>query len=267
MSMDRSFGSGPSSEQPAAALPEAGLREPAAAQPETGTREPAAAQPDLPASLYREICRYLGYRGITPDDEIRERIGRNFRALRDAAGKRSVFRAFPVSFPAEGTIRIGSPADAGFEVRSRDLYRNLRGCSEVILLAVTIGPGPDLLVRRAEVGDLPGAAILQAAGAAMAEEYCDEVNRSLEEQARGENRFLRPRYSPGYGDFSLEFQKDFSRLLDMPRTIGVSLTDSLLMVPSKSITAVIGVSDTPPECAARGCDTCGASGSCPYRAT
>ncbi len=222
--------------------------------------------PGIPASVYRGICRYLGYRNIVPDDAVRERIRRNYRALEDASDRRSVFRTFPVSFPAEGTVRIGFSSSAdGFTVESRDLHRNLKGCSEVILLAVTIGPGPDMLVRRAGVSGMLDAAILQAAGAAMAEEYCEELSQAIIVEERKKKRFCRPRFSPGYGDFSLLFQKDFSRILNMPGTIGVSLTDSLLMVPSKSITAVIGIAGTPLSCGVSGCDACTASGNCPYR--
>ena len=52
--------------------------------------------------------------------------------------------------------------------------------------------------------------------------------------------FFKPRFSPGYGDLSLEVQKEIFSLLDCPRKIGVSLGDSLLMTPSKSVTAIIG---------------------------
>ncbi len=222
--------------------------------------------PGIPVSVYRGICRYLGYRNIVPDDAVRERISRNYRALEDASDRRSVFRAFPVSFPAEGAVRIGLSSSAdGFTVESRDLCRNLKGCSEAVLLAVTIGPGPDMLVRRAGVSGMLDAAILQAAGAAMAEEYCEELNQSIIADEREKKRFCRPRFSPGYGDFPLLFQKDFSRILNMPGAIGVSLTDNLLMVPSKSITAVIGIADTPLSCGVSGCDACTASGNCPYR--
>ncbi|MBP3731219.1 MAG: hypothetical protein J6I40_07110, partial [Mailhella sp.] len=56
------------------------------------------------------------------------------------------------------------------------------------------------------------------------------------------------RFSPGYGDFALEHQRDFARFLDMPRNAGISLSDTLLMTPSKSVTAVIGVGASSRTC-------------------
>ena len=64
----------------------------------------------------------------------------------------------------------------------------------------------------------------------------DEIRREL---AEGET--LVPRYSPGFGDFPLTAQREILSVLDAARAIGVSLTDTLLMVPSKSVSAVIGV--------------------------
>ena len=52
---------------------------------------------------------------------------------------------------------------------------------------------------------------------------------------------IRSRFSPGYGDFSLTYQLDFDRILNMRNTLGITLNDALLMTPSKSITAVIGI--------------------------
>jgi cobalamin-dependent methionine synthase I len=90
------------------------------------------------------------------------------------------------------------------------------------------------------------ALIVQAVGAALIERHMDAVEDEIRaELAPGES--LLTRYSPGYGDFPLEAQRSILALLDTPRKIGVSLTDSLLMVPSKSVSAVIGV-----RCCARG---------------
>ena len=56
-----------------------------------------------------------------------------------------------------------------------------------------------------------------------------------------EGLHTKPRFSPGYGDFSLEHQRDFMRILDLENSLGLTLTGSLLLVPEKSVTAVIGL--------------------------
>ena len=132
------------------------------------------------------------------------------------------------------------------------------------MLAVTIGPGADLLVRRTQIRDMMKAMVYQAVGAAMVEAWCDEVNEKIVEEASARGFFPRPRFSPGYGDFPLEVQKDFERILEMTKTIGVSLSDSLLMTPTKSVTAVIGLSDIKTDCIKEGCESCNMSETCAY---
>ena len=111
---------------------------------------------------------------------------------------------------------------------------------------------------------------LQAAAAAMIEAWCDAVNARLAEEVRGEGLRLRARFSPGYGDFPLAAQPGLFRLLGVQKRIGITLTDSLLMIPTKSVTAVIGISGTaqagPAGCAACGRDRCGSARPCACRA-
>ena len=108
------------------------------------------------------------------------------------------------------------------------------------------------------------AVVFQAVSVAFLEEFCDEKNRELKEEYQKQGRYLRPRFSPGYGDFSLECQRQLVSALDLGRRIGVTLTDSLLMAPSKSITAVIGISDIPVSCRIQGCEICQKK-DCAYR--
>ena len=153
---------------------------------------------------------------------------------------------------------------AGIRVCSKDLSANLRDCSGVYLMAVTLGPGPDLLVRRASVGRMSRAVIYQAAAAAMTETWCDLINERIRKEAERDGLYTRPRFSPGYGDLPLALQKDISRILNMRGEIGVSLTETMLMMPSKSVTALIGVSRIPGNCRRRGCAECSASAECNY---
>ena len=153
---------------------------------------------------------------------------------------------------------------AGIRVSSGNLLKNLKGCSKIVLLAVTLGPAPDMLVRRSEIRDIMKAYTYQAVGAAMVEAWCNEINDRIIEEARAEGMFARPRFSPGYGDFPLEVQRDFERILDMPKSIGVTLSDSLLMTPTKSITAVIGLSDIDIDCHRGGCEECNMHDTCQF---
>ena len=213
----------------------------------------------------REVYRYMGYHGTEPDEPVREAALRCLEELEKVCDPRGVFREFPLQEALSGgetlpdTVRFADVA-----VSSRNLSRNLRQCTAVVLFAATLGPGPDQLIRRAGIRSLSSMVIYQAAAAAMVEKICDTLNEEIRERAAREGLFCRPRFSPGYGDFSLEHQKDFSRLLEMPKTAGITLTESLLMMPSKSVTAVIGLSPEEKPCPMEGCEACGLS-SCAYR--
>ena len=202
----------------------------------------AAIEPDR-----REIARYLGYRGAVPDEKVSLAIERCVEQLKEACRPQevhAVFRLDEATERGEKSPESAGSADlirfAGVEWHSRNLSRNLRGCAQIILFAATLGPGPDQLIRRASVSKVSDMVIYQAASAAMIEAYCDRLNTELKAAAAQDGLFLRPRYS----------------LLDAPRAIGVTLTESLLMAPSKSVTAVIGVSEEEKPCPLSGCEAC-----------
>ncbi|MBQ6595540.1 MAG: Vitamin B12 dependent methionine synthase activation subunit [Clostridia bacterium] len=207
-----------------------------------------------------QVLRYLRYRGDTVDPETESAVREAIRRLRACAEPRHTERLFPLAMADAETAVIG-----GIELKSRSLSRNLSGCREAWLMAATLGLGPDRAIARAQAeGNMAGAMILQAAGAAMIEEVCDGVNARLRRETAERGLCLRPRFSPGYGDLSLSCQPALFRLLRVQQTLGITLTESLLMVPTKSVTALIGVSEEPcsvPE----GCSACGRQ-DCPYRA-
>ena len=98
---------------------------------------------------------------------------------------------------------------------------------------------------------------MQAAAAAMVEAYCNELNAMWKKEYLEKGLYLRPRFSPGYGDFPLSVQKQILDGLEAGKRIGITLTEGYLMMPSKSVTAVIGVSRTPAACVIEGCEACG----------
>lgn len=125
-------------------------------------------------------------------------------------------------------------------VTSPSLERHLMGCRSAYLACGTVGAGLDAMLRRVSVSSATDALIVQAIGAAAVEKWMDMVETEIAAEL-GESEHLVSRYSPGYGDWPLETQRWLLGVLDSARAIGVSLTDSLLMVPSKSVSAVIGV--------------------------
>jgi hypothetical protein len=127
--------------------------------------------------------------------------------------------------------------DLGFgELASRDLVKNLGDCQEAFLLAVTLGAGVDRLLLRLSRIAPARHFVTDALASALAEAACDRA-----EAIATQGIPCRPRYSPGYGDLSLAVQKPLLTTLDAPRRCGITVGDSLIMSPSKSITAIVGI--------------------------
>ena len=204
------------------------------------------------APNWREIFRYLGYKnGARPEGAALELIERAEAAVRGMAEPNCVYQRFPLKFPEDGAVEIGD-----IRIRSAALRRNLDGCTGAYLFAATLGADVDRLISRlAALGHVSEAAAAQAAAAALIEDVCDEAGESMRKIAAARGLKLRPRFSPGYGDFSIEHQRDIARVLDTARHIGLTVTDSLMLAPMKSVTAVIGVAETG-GCADGGCADC-----------
>lgn len=212
------------------------------------------------AAPYPEVCRYLGYRrGVQPDPETEALIRACTARVEQAAQPRTVSAVHPLTFGAGNGLELGP-----IRVESAALAKNLRGCEQVILFAATLGLEVDRLIARAAAGRVAEGAVYQAAGAALIEAVCDAATDALRAESEAQRWYLRPRFSPGYGDFSLTHQPEIVRLLRTPERIGLTVTDSMLLLPAKSVTAVMGRTRQAVACHRQGCQACGKT-DCPFR--
>lgn len=211
----------------------------------------------------KEVRRYMGYHGVTDiEPEMQAMIGKAVEQLSIQSHPRVISKEFRITVSEKAVVIHAENEDVTFE--SEGLVRNLKGCCGAVLLASTIGPACDMLVRRASVTSAAGASIYQAAGAAAIEAFLDDYNEKLRKSYEAQGFFLRPRFSPGYGDLKLDHQKDWFRLLDITKQIGIELTDSLLMVPTKSVTAIIGIGIDKENVKCSGCACCSRHGTCEF---
>ena len=163
--------------------------------------------------------------------------------IRLAGGKitcRAVWREFPLAWE-ENALDLGFAS-----TESKSLRRHLAGCGHVILFAATAGMEMERLILRAKAVSPLHGLCMHAVGAAIIEEACDRLCGELKEAYPGKT--LLSRFSPGYGDLPLAMQKDVFAALDCEKRLGLTLTDSLLMQPSKSVTALVGVQSQNHEC-------------------
>ena len=139
----------------------------------------------------------------------------------------------------------------------------LRSCSHAALLVCTLGATFDALARQVQARDFADALLLDGFGGAYVEAGCNAAEREIAAKLPG--KYLTDRFSPGYGDLPLDVQSPLLALTDATRRLGVTLSESNLMNPLKSVTAVIGLSDTPQQARIRGCDFCAMRTRCNLR--
>ena len=206
-----------------------------------------------------EVLRYLGAGGKDP--------GPLLPLAEDCAGEllaaacpRWTWRGFGCEITPEGVL-----LDCGFLLPGKDLAAHLAGCREAVLLAATLSPGVDALLRRTQLCDLSRSLVLESCATAAIEEVCDQAEAVIRGQYPG--RGFTSRFSPGYGDLPVTIQGEFLALLDTPRRLGLCATASSILTPRKSVTAVMGIREPGKESVprARSCGSCSLGESCPYR--
>lgn len=131
--------------------------------------------------------------------------------------------------------------DLGYtRLESKDLYKNLAGCTQVYTLAVTLGLQIDRTIARLAVSSPGKAFAVDALASAYAESVADTLSRMFQGEL-AEGSTLSPRFSPGYGDLPLTIQPTILDALDAAKYTGITLGSNMLMTPRKSITAFQGV--------------------------
>lgn len=199
--------------------------------------------------MITEAMRYLGVRQA--DEALRAELS----ALKDAVSSRVAPR-----FVWRTWMLDDQPA---LDVRSSAMGRKmLAECTQAAVLVCTLGAAFDLEVRRLSARDMRRAAMLDALGSAWVESVCDAAEDEI--RARFPGLYLTDRFSPGYGDLPLTFQPALTDHAGA-RRIGVTLTDSLLMNPQKSVTAIVGLAQTPQPARVRGCAYCTLQSVCQFR--
>ena len=176
----------------------------------------------------KEIKRYLGVK--ESDQKIEDLIEEVITKTQNSFTYSVCFLELPVKLEAN-TVTLGD-----LELVSQALAKNLKGCQRAIIFGATVGIGVDKLIAKYSRLSPSRAVVIDAFATERIESLCDEFCLDL-----SQNLKLRPRFSAGYGDLKLECQRDIIAMLDCQRRIGLTLNESLLMSPSKSVTAIVGI--------------------------
>lgn len=212
----------------------------------------------------REIYRYLGYRGQLPDEKVCQMVEEVLHEILHLIQPKNLYQSYECHVRGN-EVRLWNEMHKDTIVfTSQKLADNLMQCEKVILMAATLGLEADKLLQRYEIMNMAKASVAQACGAACIEAYCNRMQDEISRYVKEDGWYLRPRFSPGYGDLPLETQKLIFACLECTKRLGLTLTDSLLMYPTKSVTAFIGMTKNKQGCHIAKCSTCENTG-CEFR--
>ena len=206
----------------------------------------------------REVLHFLGWRGTPVDAPLLAQI----RDLCDLAVRevrpRMAERRFPLA--PDGSLAGTSMTPKGNDVRAM-----LAPCREAVLLAATLGAESEQLLLRMQAKDAAQALLLDAVLSAAIEAVLVAREEALRGELAAQGRYLTDRFSPGYGDMPLAQTREICEVLGAQRAIGLTVSAGGVMIPRKSVTAILGISDVPVARRPAGCEGCAARETCALR--
>ena len=208
----------------------------------------------------KEALRYSGIKSFPTDEEMKI-LKKCIGAVKAAAQPKAVYERIPLAVHDSGKIDFGS-----FTAVSKNLSKNMSGCSEAFMFAATLGYNVERLIIQNRL-NAAEQLFISASASALIEDFCNTVFAQIKEALSSENKFLRPRFSPGYGDFDICHQRDIFSALELEKRLGITLTDGFFMVPSKSVTAVSAISTLDDKCIMDGCEICSKRDACQFSRT
>lgn len=216
-----------------------------------------------------EVLRYLGINTAPPPQDILRLIDECGAELLCSVRPKYVYKICSLNYP-DGipTLDCGEIALMGKTATDR-----LAGCTQIAILSATLGLEADTLIRRGQMSDMTRALIYDACATDLIEKVCDKAASEIVDIVKNDGLSVTDRFSPGYGDLPLDLQKSVCDVLDTSRKIGVNPTSELLLIPSKSVTAFIGIG---PKAALKDniytmckqrCDLCSMKNNCRFSKT
>ena len=196
-----------------------------------------------------EAVRYLGGAGI--------RLNYRMDVLMDECEKAVLEKASPKYLYVEKDLPC--PQIMG----GKDIESHLNGCEKAIVMCATVGSEVDKLIRISQISDMARAVVMDSLASVAVEQVCNAFDKIIAEKYSDYN--MTCRFSPGYGDYPIELQKIILQMLDAPKKIGLCTNDNFLLTPTKSVTAVLGLSKNPIERKKRGCAICNMRETCKFR--
>lgn len=217
-----------------------------------------------------EIMRYLGYRENQYDSITLQNVEGLMKEVTSSIRPKWNYQCFEIHQwqPMEVSLK-----HCPILLKGASIASHLQGASDVYLICATLGIESERMLMRKQAISITDGMILDSCLSAFVEEAADACQEMIRKEI-SEKQALTLRFSPGYGDLSLDVQKEMIRFLKWDQILGVTLTKSLMMVPSKSIIAIIGVEKMKKEeannkkmrpCGNQSCEACNLKEQCNWK--
>ena len=186
-----------------------------------------------------EVLRYLGYRRQVITDSLNALIEDLINETKNIIRPKATYQQFAVEVGKTNLVLAGT----NVELIGKDIARHLKDSTQCIVLATTLGWEIEQKINYYKRFDLTKSVVLDVCASVAIESYTDEIEIEIRALALEQNYGITYRYSPGYGDFPITSQRMIVRSLEADKRIGLTVTEDSILLPRKSITAIIGLQD------------------------
>lgn len=207
-----------------------------------------------------DVLKYLGSNNKAFDHQLEELLESCITEIKEIAKPLYTYETFNIEVDSQGVKLVNQE----LYFKGNSIITHLQDSMECVILAATLGVEVDRRIKRYQLTSLTRAVILDACASATIEALCDEAQEEIRSQCKLRGLFITSRFSPGYGDLAIEYQPRILQCLKGEQKIGLMVTDENILVPRKSVTAIIGLTKTMAEEIPSGCGDCKAR-FCIYR--
>lgn len=194
----------------------------------------------LPNINIDDVLASLGYKNQTISVDLKNTIAKSISECISHSNLRYCYKVVSIENITENEISI---ANSSLVLKGSHISSHLRNASKVALFAATLGVSFDNYLKFSQIKSLSSALILDVCANHYIESFCDIVEKIIKKDEHLEESYFLPRFSPGYGDFDLSTQTEILNLLDAQRKIGLTCTENHIMIPRKSVTAIVGITN------------------------
>jgi small nuclear ribonucleoprotein (snRNP)-like protein len=208
-----------------------------------------------------EVIRYLGGKNKKIDEQMNSIIDECIEEAKQYIKEKYTYKNFDLDKTKDGIVVKGTK----LVLEGENIKKHLMNSDSCAIMVATVGVIIENKIRYYEKTNLTKAMILDSCATVAVEELCDEVEGKIKEEAKLRGLGITYRYSPGYGDLSINVQKEIANIVGAYKYVGVTVTENSLLLPRKTVTAIIGYQDKEIIRVHPGCEVCNNRNNCMFR--